>query len=54
MAISESNTRTLITMPKDLKATLEAKAKEECRSFNNLILKILQDYVKSLSDNPGE
>jgi hypothetical protein len=54
MAISEKNTRTLITMPKELKLLLESKAKDESRSFNNLVVKILQDYAKTLSENPGD
>ena len=44
MAIAESNTRTQLTIPKDLKATLESMAHEERRSFNNLVIKILSDY----------
>lgn len=44
MAIAESNTRTQLTIPKDLKATLESMARDERRSFNNLVIKILSDY----------
>lgn len=43
--ISKDNTRTNITIPKTLKAKLEAMAKEDQRSFNNLVIKILTDYV---------
>jgi len=43
--ISNSNTRTLITIPKDLKIQLESKAKEQNRSFNNLIVTILKNFV---------
>lgn len=45
--ISESNTRTLITIPKDLKKQLEDIAKEQNRSFNNLIITILKDSASS-------
>jgi len=41
MAISDKNTRVLVTMPKDLKDKLEKKAKDENRTVNNLILTIL-------------
>lgn len=46
MSISEKNTRTLITLPKELKEQLEAIAKNDNRSFNNLVAKILSDFVK--------
>jgi Arc-like DNA binding domain. len=46
MSISEKNTRTLITLPKELKEQLEAIAKNDNRSFNNLVVKILSDFVK--------
>jgi len=39
--ISDKNTRTLITLPKELKEKLEAIAKKENRSLSNLILTIL-------------
>ena len=45
MAISELNTRTNITIPKDLKSKLEEISKAENRSFNNLVITILRDYV---------
>ena len=41
MAISDKNTRVLVTMPKELKDKLEKKAKDENRTVNNLILTIL-------------
>ena len=47
MAISENNTRTNITIPKDLKKELEDIAKEQNRSFNNLVITILKDYIES-------
>jgi predicted HicB family RNase H-like nuclease len=43
--ISETNTRTNITIPKNLKFKLEETAKKQNRSFNNLIITILKDYV---------
>lgn len=49
MAISDRNTRTMITLSKELKATLEKIAKEDDRSLNNLMVKILTDYVRSLT-----
>jgi len=48
MAISKDNTRTLITIPKELKQ-LEKLAKNDNRSFNNLVVKILNDYVSNSS-----
>lgn len=47
MAIAENNTRTLITLPKDLKTELEEKAKQENRSFNNLVVTILRKYISN-------
>lgn len=46
MTISDKNTRTNITLSKELKAELAKKAKEQNRSFNNLIVTILSDYLK--------
>ena len=46
MSISKHNTRTLITMPKDLKIKLETIAKEQNRPFSNLVVTILKGYVK--------
>jgi len=50
MAISEENTRTNITIPKELKKQLEEIAKNKNRSFNNLVITILMDYLNGLSD----
>lgn len=47
MPISSENTRTLITIPKELKAKLEEIAKKERRSFNNLVVSILEDYAEN-------
>lgn len=49
MSISKNNTRTLITIPKELKKQLEEIAKQDNRSFNNLVVKILKDYVRNSS-----
>ena len=46
MAIGEDKTRTNITFPKELKAKLEEFAQKDGRSFNNLVIKILSDYVE--------
>lgn len=46
MAISDDKTRTLITLKKTDKARLEKIAKEQNRSFNNLIETILLDFLK--------
>ena len=47
MSISNKNTRTTITIPKDLKKELEIIAKEQNRSFNNLVITILRKFVSS-------
>ena len=46
--ISESKTRTNITIEKELKTKLEQTATEQNRSFNNLIITILKDYTNTL------
>ena len=45
MSISKNNTRTTITIPKDLKKELEVIAKEQNRSFNNLVITILKKFI---------
>ena len=45
--ISDLNTRTNITIPKELKKELEDIAKEQNRSFNNLVITILKGFVSS-------
>lgn len=47
MAIGKDKTRTQITIEKDLKKILEEIAKNDERSFNNLVIKILKDFVNS-------
>ena len=37
----------MLTIPKEVKAELEQIAKEQNRSFNNLILTIIIEYLKS-------
>ena len=44
--ISDDKTRYLMLIEKNLKLELEILAKEENRSLNNLITKILADYIK--------
>lgn len=46
MAVSKDKTRTLITLDKSDKMELEKIAKEQNRSFSNLIQTILKDYLK--------
>lgn len=43
--ISDLNTRTNITITKELKKQLEELAKNDNRSFNNLVITILKNYV---------
>lgn len=45
MTISDKKTRTLITLEKTDKEKLEKIAKQENRSFNNLVETILKDYL---------
>lgn len=46
MSISDKNTRTNITIPKELKSKLEHIAKKENRSFNNLVITALIKLVE--------
>lgn len=46
MINKDVNMRTTLTIPKELKSHLEVLAKEDHRSVNNLIVTILDDYVK--------
>lgn len=45
--ISDKNTRTLLTISKELKKELEKIAKDQNRSLNNLIVTVLKDYVST-------
>ena len=47
--IAESKVKTTIVMEKTLKAALEKIACEQQRSFNNLMVKIVSDYVSNSS-----
>lgn len=49
MTISKDNTRTQLTISKELKKQLEDMAKEQNRSFNNLVINILKTYVDDSS-----
>lgn len=48
MTISDTNTRTNITIPKDLKKQIEELARKDNRSFNNYVITVLQNYVAAL------
>ena len=45
MTISKDNTRTQLTISKELKKQLENIAKEQNRSFNNLVITILKKFI---------
>ena len=45
--ISDKNTRTALTISKELKNELEQIAKEQNRSLNNLMITVLKNYVDS-------
>lgn len=45
--IAKNKTKTTIVIEKDLKKTLEKIAKDQNRSFNNLVITVLTDYVKN-------
>lgn len=47
MSISKDKVRANLIIEKELKAQLEEIAKNENRSFNNLVITILKDYVSS-------
>lgn len=46
MVVSEKKTRTLITLTKEDKAKLELMAKNQNRSFSNLVETVLIEYLK--------
>ena len=46
MAVGKDKVGVLVNMDKELKAKLESIAKDDGRSFNNLVIKILSDYVE--------
>lgn len=45
--ISDTKTRVLITVSKEVKEQLTEIAKEENRSVNNLMVTIILDYLKN-------
>ena len=45
MSISKDKVRSNLIIEKDLKYKLEKVAKDENRSFNNLVITILKDYI---------
>lgn len=45
--IAKHKIKTTIVMERELKTILEQIAKEQQRSFNNLMVKVLTDYVES-------
>ena len=47
MAINKDNTRTNITINKELKKEIEKLASKDNRSFNNYIITVLEDHLKS-------
>ncbi len=50
MAVSEENTRILITITKSQKEKLDRVAKMDKRSLSNLCAKIISDYLDSVKD----
>lgn len=46
MAVSQDNTRIIITISKQTKENLKLLAKEEQRSVSNLCSKIVSDYIR--------
>ena len=50
MINKEINTRTTITISKDLKSKIETLAKNDNRSMNNMIITILDSYIKENFD----
>ena len=45
--IADSNTKICLTIPKELKSALQEIARRENRSFNNLIITVLLQYLDS-------
>lgn len=50
MGVRNDKTRTQLTIEKELKSQLEVIAKEDNRSFNNLIISVLKEFVKTRYD----
>lgn len=49
-SISSENTRTNITISKELKTQLQELAKQDNRSFNNYVITVLKEHVENLSN----
>jgi len=47
MAISKDKVRANLIINKELKKQLEEKAVKENRSFNNLVITLLENYLES-------
>lgn len=47
MSIGKDKVRSNLVINKELKKQLENIAKEQNRSFNNIVITVLQNYVKS-------
>ena len=45
--IADSNTKICLTIPKDLKSALQEIAREQNRSFNNLVITVLLQSLNS-------
>lgn len=45
MSISKDNVRANLIINKNLKTQLETIAKEQNRSFNNLVITVLKDFI---------
>ncbi len=45
--IADTNTRTVITLPKELKEQAEEVAKSQNRSFSNLVVTLLRECVSN-------
>lgn len=54
MAYRDNVPHTTIRLPDELKKKLEAFAKRESRSLNNLMVKILRDYIEEQERRAGE
>lgn len=48
MTISKDNTRTQLTISKEMKKQLEKLAKIQNRSFNNLVITILKEHLDKI------
>jgi predicted HicB family RNase H-like nuclease len=44
--ISKDSTRTILSLPKELKQELEQRAEKENRSLNNYIVTVLKQHIE--------